>query len=148
MVDDRLLAPCGLYCGVCGVLIATRDDNRKFKEKLAGVYGVTADQVDCQGCRSDHPWLFCRSCTIRTCVDEKGYLGCHQCGDWPCGQIENFPVEVGRRVIRRTIPRWRELGTEAFVVEEEKRYQCPHCGYGLFRGAKRCRRGQTEVDLD
>ena len=27
--DKNLMAPCGLYCGVCGVYIATRDKNEK-----------------------------------------------------------------------------------------------------------------------
>ena len=33
--NRSLLAPCGLYCGVCGVYIATRDKNDKFVEILA-----------------------------------------------------------------------------------------------------------------
>jgi len=33
-----LVAPCGLYCGVCGVYFATSDDNRKFLEKLVNIY--------------------------------------------------------------------------------------------------------------
>ena len=43
----KLAAPCGLYCGVCGVYIAHRDDNIKFKDRLAGVYGVAVDEVKC-----------------------------------------------------------------------------------------------------
>ena len=29
-INSNLLAPCGLYCGVCGVYYATRDKNNKF----------------------------------------------------------------------------------------------------------------------
>lgn len=29
--NTDLMAPCGLYCGLCGVYIATRDENVKFK---------------------------------------------------------------------------------------------------------------------
>ena len=39
----------------------------------------------------------------------------------------------------RSIPARRELGTERWMEEEEKRYHCPQCGNALFRGAKRCR---------
>ncbi len=39
---NKLAAPCGLYCGVCGILIAHRDNNIKFKERLTTVYGVSA----------------------------------------------------------------------------------------------------------
>ena len=32
MADRSLMAPCGLYCGVCGVYIATRDGDDKFRQ--------------------------------------------------------------------------------------------------------------------
>ena len=34
-MNTELLAPCGLYCRVCGVYLASRDNNQKFKGKLA-----------------------------------------------------------------------------------------------------------------
>ena len=32
--NEKLLSPCGLYCGVCGIYYATRDNNQKFMDKL------------------------------------------------------------------------------------------------------------------
>ncbi len=141
-------APCGLYCGVCGIYIAHRDDNLKFKERLTGVYGVGVDEIKCEGCLSDEPFVYCRTCVIKTCTAEKGFEGCHQCDDFPCETIDRFPLPVGKRVILRAIPYWREHGTEKWMEEEEKRYLCPHCGYKLFRGAKTCRSCKAAVDLD
>ena len=37
-INPNFLAPCGLYCGVCAVYYATKDENEKFKERLVGVY--------------------------------------------------------------------------------------------------------------
>ena len=85
---------------------------------------------------SDTRATFCQVCHIRSCVQEKGYQGCHECDDWPCEYIESFPVPVGKKVIMRAIPHWREVGAEKYVADEEKRYLCPSCGYHLFRGAK------------
>ncbi|MBI4966348.1 MAG: DUF3795 domain-containing protein [Desulfomonile tiedjei] len=148
MVNKDLLAPCGLYCGVCGILMAHRDNNSKFKEILAGFYGVTPDDIACEGCLSEKRFKFCEECAIRSCVNEKHYESCHQCGDFPCAFIDNFPVPVGKKVILRAIPTWRELGTEKWVEQEEIRYHCPHCGNALFRGAKRCRNCKEPVDRD
>ena len=147
-IRKELAAPCGLYCGVCGILIAHRDDNQKFKERLTQVYNVGVDDIKCEGCLSDEPFFYCQTCAIKTCTSDRGIEGCHQCADFPCSYIDNFPLPVGKKVILRAIPFWREHGTERWMEEEEKRYICPHCGYKLFRGAQRCRNCREPVDLD
>lgn len=148
MAERELLAPCGLYCGVCGILIAHRDNNEKFKERLASFYGVKTEDIACEGCLSEERFVFCQSCAIRSCISDRGYEGCHECDDFPCTFIDDFPVPVGKKVILRAVPRRREIGTEKWVEEEEKRYVCPHCGHSQFRGAKRCRSCKESVDLD
>ncbi|MDD5711551.1 MAG: DUF3795 domain-containing protein [Smithellaceae bacterium] len=148
MGKNALAAPCGLYCGVCGIYIAHRDNNQAFKEKLCGVYGVGVEELHCKGCLSDDVFFYCRSCPIKSCTIEKGYAGCHECTEFPCDKVEAFPLPVGKKVIMRSIPAWRELGTEKWMAEEDKRYNCPHCGYPQFRGAKRCRSCREPVDLD
>ncbi|GAB4349187.1 MAG: DUF3795 domain-containing protein [Candidatus Abyssubacteria bacterium] len=147
-VNRDLLAPCGLYCGVCGIYIADRDQNTKFKERLATVYGVAPEELRCRGCMSDAPFGYCKTCLIKSCTREKQYQGCHQCTDFPCGHITNFPFEAGRKVMLRAIPQWREMGTEKWVEAEEARYHCPECGSALFRGAKRCHQCRVPVDVD
>jgi len=36
-IEPKFLAQCGLYCGVCGVYYATRDNNTKFLERLLAI---------------------------------------------------------------------------------------------------------------
>ena len=145
---QELAAPCGLYCGVCGIYIAHRDDNLKFKERLTQVYNVGVDDIKCKGCLSDEPFVYCQTCAIKKCTSDKVIEGCHQCSDFPCSYIEDFPLPVGKKVILRAIPFWREHGTAKWMEDEEKRYICPHCGYTLFRGAQWCRNCKEPVDLD
>jgi len=147
-INKELLAPCGLYCGVCAIMMAHRDANHKFKARLAPLYGVSPEEIRCQGCLSNEVFTYCTTCPIRFCTRQRGYEGCHQCQEFPCEHIHNFPVPVGKKVILRAIPQRREMGTEKWVESEEKRYQCPNCGNQLFRGAKRCRRCDETVDLD
>ncbi|MBN2332984.1 MAG: DUF3795 domain-containing protein [Deltaproteobacteria bacterium] len=147
-MNKELLAPCGLYCGVCGIYLASRDNNQKLKEKLAGAYGVTPEQVACSGCLSDNRFGYCQTCGIRTCVTDKKIDGCHQCDDFPCRLIEAFPVPVGKKVILRAVPERKKLGDEQWVAAEEKRYHCPHCGEQLFRGARRCGKCKEAVEVD
>ena len=155
-VNPDFLAPCGLYCGVCGVYYATRDENQGFLEKLFGVYrdripgmdSVTKEDLRCEGCLSETVSVFCRVCPIKDCTREKGYSGCHECDDFPCRFIDEFPMPVGKKVISRAIPHWRKCGTEKWVADEEARYICPECSHKLFRGAKRCNKCKTPVDVD
>jgi len=155
-INPGLLAPCGLYCGVCGVYYATQDENEKFLQKLLKVYQggipqlahLTTEDLRCDGCLSDRVSYFCRVCAIKSCTKEKGYAGCHECAEFPCPHVESFAMPVGKKVILRAIPYWREHGTEKWVRDEESRYACPGCGHRLFRGAKRCNECGISVDLD
>lgn len=155
--NKDLMAPCGLYCGACGVYIATRDNNEKFKTIMGNLYGTKPEETVCLGCMQAESaqtiYGYCKSCAIRNCVRAKGFYSCHQCTDWPCSMIENFSLATGRRVMNNTIPIWREkvakLGDEKGSIEwarsECERYHCPSCGYPLFRGAQQCRNCKAPV---
>jgi hypothetical protein len=154
IINKNLLAPCGLYCDVCAIYIADRDNNLKFKEKLVDVYKPFAkvvDDIKCTGCLSESQeniFGYCQTCPIRDCVKTKGINGCYQCDAFPCKFIDRFPIPVGKKVILRAIPRWKEIGTEKWVEEEERRYHCPECDNSLFRGAKRCNKCGISVNVD
>lgn len=149
MCDKKnFAAPCGLYCGVCGILIAHRDNNQKFKEKLAEFYGLTPDAIRCNGCLSDDVFVYCQVCKIKSCNKERGFEGCYQCEDFPCEHVNNFPIPMSKKIILRAVPQWRELGTEGWMEAEKNRYVCPHCQESLFRGARRCRACKNPVDMD
>ena len=155
--NKDLMAPCGLHCGTCGIYIATRDKNKKFRDVMANLYGADPEKTVCLGCMQPEPPKMivelCALCAIRDCVKSKGFYSCHQCEDWPCDQIKDFAVATGRRVIMRTIPVWREKvaefgdekGSQEWSRHEFNRYHCSSCGEPLFRGAQRCRACKKEV---
>ena len=37
-INPDFVAPCGLYCGVCAIYIAHRDNSQKLKEGLVNLY--------------------------------------------------------------------------------------------------------------
>ena len=161
-VNPDLVSPCGLYCGVCAIYIAHRDNNQKFKERLVNLYkgevsgkgtlphseNLSTEDIRCHGCLSDDLFMHCKHCEIRACTREKGYAGCHECDEFPCQYIENFPMAVGKKVVLRAIPYWREVGTEKWIHDEEARYVCPECGNKVFRGAVKCNQCKVKLDLD
>lgn len=161
-VNRELISPCSLYCGVCAIYIASRDNNIKLKERLVNLYKggtpgkgtlpnsetLSIDDIHCGGCLSEDLFMHCQQCEIRACTREKGYSGCHECNEFPCRHIDNFPMSVGRRVILRSVPYRRQYGTEKWVKDEEARYICPECGHKVFRGVMKCNRCKTPLDLD
>jgi len=161
-INPDFVAPCGLYCGVCVIYIAHRDNNQKLKERLVGLYkgevpgmgklpnseNLSIEDMKCHGCLSDELFMHCQQCEIRACTQEKGYTGCHECDEFPCQHIEDFPMPIGKKVILRAIPYWREVGTEKWIQDEEARYVCPECGNKVFRGAARCNQCKATLDLD
>ncbi len=162
MINPDFISPCGLYCGVCAIYIAHRDNNHKFKERLVNLYkgevpdkgnlpnseNLSIENIKCRGCLSDEPFMHCRQCEIRDCTRKKGYTGCHQCDEFPCQYIENFLMTIGKKVILRAIPYWREVGTEKWIQDEEARYICPECGNIVFRGVVKCNQCKAKLDLD
>ncbi len=161
-INSDLLAPCGLYCGVCAIYIADRAGNRKFKERLVSLYkgeiegkgtlpgseNLSVEDIRCRGCLSEERFMHCSRCEIRDCTKKKGFTGCHECEEFPCRLIENFPMTVGKKVILRAVAHRREVGTLKWVEDEEARHTCSKCGNKVFRGAARCNRCKAELDLD
>ena len=156
IIHSEYVAPCGLYCGVCRIRYATEEKDLGYLERLAKIYvrrfpeiaSVPADELLCDGCLSTRRFIFCQECSIRDCTQQKGYQGCHECRDFPCDLVDEFPMPVGKKVILRTIPYWRAHGTEQWICSENERYRCPECGQRLFRGARQCEYCQSPVDVD
>ncbi|MBW1900009.1 MAG: DUF3795 domain-containing protein [Deltaproteobacteria bacterium] len=148
--DRNLMGPCGLFCGACGVYVATRDGNEELRKIMATTYGATPEETECLGCmQSDSSkklFGFCAECDLRGCAKSKGYYSCHQCEEFPCSRIESFPFGPGRKIMKDSISKWRdkvaEHGDEKGCIEwarqECGRYRCSSCGEPHIRGAQTC----------
>ena len=152
-VKKELLAPCGLYCGVCRIYKGYKSNDLDFKKEVLSTLNhpetKSVDDIACTGCLSNGiVYVFCQSCPIRDCIKNKGFEGCYQCDDFPCEIITNWSDPIDKKIILRSIPAWKELGTEKWVEQEEKRYQCPKCGNKLYHGVKKCNKCNLTVDLD
>jgi hypothetical protein len=162
MTRPEYASPCGLYCGVCAILIAHRDGNEKFKKRLVDIYRgevpgkgilpncetLTTEDIQCEGCLSHTRFMHCHQCDIRDCCMTKGIAGCHECSEFPCRFIDEFPMAVGKQVIQRCVPLRREISTEQWMQDEENRYFCPECGHKVFRGVVRCNQCKAGLSLD
>jgi hypothetical protein len=75
-INPELISPCALYCGVCAIFMAHRDNNDKFKARLVNLYkgevpgkgvlpnseNLSIEDMECRGCLSDKLFMHCRQC--------------------------------------------------------------------------------------
>ena len=104
---------CGLFCGTCPL----------FSE-------------ECDGCLSGRVAEQCVDCRhgFRTCANEKGVTRCYECGDFPCGRLEEFKyahVENGivhHENVIDDLRKMKEIGVQAWVDGQAEANTCAICG--------------------
>ena len=142
-VKKELLAPCGLYCGVCSIYIAHRDNNVKFKQVLLPIYKAFAkniEDISCTGCLSnDIVFPVCRHCAIKKCTKNKGIEGCHQCDEFPCKLLIEFNNDgmPHHSDAINNLRKLRKVGEESWLADQAKRWEC-ECGAKLSWYLKKC----------
>ena len=60
------------------------------KGTLPNSQDLTTDDIHCKGCLSHDLFMHCQQCEIRSCTQQKGYAGCHECDEFPCRYIDEF----------------------------------------------------------
>ena len=124
-IEDSMLAPCGMNCAVC--------------YRHVGVFKRTKP---CEGClkgdlgKPEH----CRSCNIKTCAQEKGYVRCLECADFPCKLIKNLEKSYNKRYNASLVENSRTAqkeGMAAFLEQDRVKWTCAKCGgaFSLHDGA-------------
>ena len=137
---NKLAAPCGLYCGACSTYIARKRGDEvalnAVAKRIAEYRGWTIKpekDLVCAGCLSSQLAIFCLRCAIRDCAFEKGITYCAQCSDFPCQIIIDFNND-GRphhSEVLANVRRQQEMGIDAWLDEQEKRWRCPDCGCSI-----------------
>ena len=97
------IAYCGLDCEECPVLVATRTNDDRLREKTArdweknyaeyiGKDHLESSEMNCEGCRSESlRFAGCAHCPIRACAVAKSFEGCWACDSYEaCGMIQGF----------------------------------------------------------
>ena len=74
-----------------------------------------------------HPW--CAECGIRNCADEKGYLHCGVCPDFPCERLEAFAGDgkPHHADVKTNLLAINEAGPEKWLADQKERWTCT-CG--------------------
>lgn len=145
--QEKLVAPCGLYCGACSIRLAGKRGDRKLLEQMAEVLTIREGQpigvedLACDGClSSDVVAIVCRNCELRACAVRKGIRRCSECPDCPCRQLVDFSKDglPHHAEVLDSIHSQRKAGYDAWVQGQESRWRCPKCGAAIDWYAGQC----------
>jgi hypothetical protein len=86
---DEMIGYCGYNCHLC----AARSDDPAVRQRLVDgwrrIFGhemYTAENVRCDGCRSDGK-VADERCRARPCARERGVASCAECDEFPCDKM-------------------------------------------------------------
>lgn len=126
MSDYRTDTYCGLYCGACDIFQANENNTLS---SLAENWNMKKEDLVCQGCKSSIVSVYCKTCDIRSCAQQKKVEFCNECEFYPCSFIESFQKDQNphHSIILVNLKRIKEVGLENWLVEQKVRWQCPSC---------------------
>jgi hypothetical protein len=97
VMNEKMIACCGLTCTDCGAYIAKRTNDDELKQKTAAMWSspdwkVVPEEINCDGCMSTGGVLFkhCAVCEVRACVFDRGLDNCAHCDEFGCDKIEGL----------------------------------------------------------
>ncbi len=93
------IAYCGLDCGSCPALLATRRGDMEALARVAERWGagtgttIGAESILCDGCKSSTGRInkFCAICEIKDCAVGRGLATCAGCEEYACERLRRFP---------------------------------------------------------
>ena len=119
-MDENLIAPCGMNCGVCSGYLAMKYDTKAQGVKIGY----------CAGCRPrDKQCAFIKK---RCDLIKSGEVNfCHECDDFPCGYLKplakRYSNLYGMSMVEN-LEYLKEHGMPALLQREEEKWKCPECG--------------------
>lgn len=127
----EIAAVCGLYCGACGIYLATQANDIEKLAHYAAMLGQPLSETRCNGCRSGKKTAYCNSCFMIQCSREKDLSFCGECGEYPCEPLKEFQQMMPHRAeLWKAQSRISEIGAVEWVAEMKAYFSCAQCHTG------------------
>jgi hypothetical protein len=128
-LNEKLVSACGLYCGACGIFLATQENDAEKLLQYAIVLNQPFDETLCDGCRANRKSGHCKNmCSFIKCTSDKGIEFCGTCSDYPCKELLGFQSTMPHRLeILESQDLLKEIGRENWLVKMNEKFSCPRC---------------------
>jgi hypothetical protein len=119
-MQENLIAPCGMNCGLCVSYLGMKNDINKKGFK----------RVYCEGClpRGKNCLHMGDVCQVLG----KGLVRfCYECKDFPCKRLKSLDKRYRTKYHMSMIENLtaiKEHGLESFLEKEKAKWTCPDCG--------------------
>ena len=119
-MNEELIAPCGMNCGLCTRYLAMQNDIQSKGVEISY----------CTGCRPrDRKCAFVqKDCAL---LRKRQIKFCYECPDFPCEKLKKLDDGYRKRYRMSMIENQqyiRDYGMEKFLEKEEQKWKCPDCG--------------------
>jgi hypothetical protein len=118
-MNEELIAPCGMNCGVCASYLAMKND---VKKKVIG-------KTYCSGCLPRG-----KNCYYEKKCERlgKGLVRfCYDCGDFPCRLLKTLDKRYRTFYHMSMIENLKYIkdnGINKFLKKEQEKWRCSECG--------------------
>ncbi len=129
LTNINLVSACGLYCGACGIYIATQENDTDKILHYAMVLNQSYDDTLCDGCSSNRKSEHCsKLCNFIDCKQKKEVNFCTDCNEFPCQALQEFKSKMPHRgEIIDSLNRMKEIGIEKWITEMKDYFSCSQC---------------------
>ena len=119
-MNEELIAPCGMNCGVCSGYLALKYDLRSKGIRMPY----------CTGCRPrDKRCSFLKKRCALLLNSKVKY--CYECNDFPCRELSHIDKRYRmyyRMSMLENLESIKKIGIRQFLEKEEEKWKCPECG--------------------
>lgn len=114
-MDKKLIAPCGMNCGICKY-------HYRKRNPCPGCWGE--DEQKPKGCRD---------CIIINCetIQKNESKFCYECDKLPCRRMKNLDKRYRTKYhmsMLQNLEYIKQHGIESFLKKEQEKWTCPQCG--------------------
>ena len=119
-MNEELIAPCGMNCGLCSGYLAFTNDLKS--------QGIRMPY--CVGCRPrDKKCAFLKKRCALLLSGKVDY--CYVCDDFPCQGLINIDKRYRayyKMSVIENLEYIKSKGIQQFLIKEEEKWNCPECG--------------------
>lgn len=129
-MKKELIAPCGLYCGVCSAYLAYVNDIPKKRGLITHCVGCKPRNKKCAYLK--------KNCSLLL-NNEINY--CYECTKYPCHRLKHLDERYRKNYNYSLIENLniiKKNGDEFFLYKENKANECKRCGGLISIHNKKC----------